>query len=171
MTDIRVHKVLQKRTIDGIGRAKDLCRYGQNTQMQSYVIKSAPWTILWFRILGIFSVENIKRLCFFMFQTWDNSQLLRRVLWISAEQPIGASLKHKNTQPLYIFNRVRVLHLNRLKERTWLHSFVSRCGHCWHVFFNITFPIVSFRGLVVGAKEQEGARNNSEYQFEIQFFR
>ena len=40
-----------------------------------------------------------------MFQTCSNSQLLRRVLWISAEQTIGASLKHKNTQPLYIFNR------------------------------------------------------------------
>ena len=90
---------------------------------QSYVIKSAPWTIFWFRILGIFSVENIKRLCVFMFQTCSNSQLLRRVLWISAEQTIGASLKHKNTQPLYIFSRVRVLHLNRLQERTWLHSF------------------------------------------------
>jgi hypothetical protein len=25
--------------------------------------------------------------------------------------------------PLYIFSRVRVLHLNRLKERTWLNSF------------------------------------------------
>ena len=47
---------------------------------QSYVIKSAPWTILWFRILGIFFVENIKRLCVFMFQTCSNSQLLRRVL-------------------------------------------------------------------------------------------
>ena len=70
---------------------------------QSYVIKSAPWTILWFRILGIFSVEYIKRLCVFMFQTCSNSQLLRRVLWISAEQTIGASLKHKYTQPLYIF--------------------------------------------------------------------
>ena len=91
--------------------------------LQSYVIKSAPWTILWFRILGIFSGEYIKRLCVFMFQTCSNSQLLRRVLWISAEQTIGASLKHKNTQPLYMFNRVRVLHLNRLKERTWLHSF------------------------------------------------
>ena len=78
-----------------------------------------------------YSVENIKRLCVFMFQTCSNSQLLRRVLWISAEQTIGASLKHKKTQPLYIFNRVRVLHLNRLKERTWLHSFVSRqlCSH------------------------------------------
>ena len=97
--------------------------FGNSTYRQSYVIKSAPWTILWFRILGIFSVENIKRLCVFMFQTCSNSQLLRRVLWISAEQTIGASLKHKNTQPLYMFNRVRVLHLNRLKERTWLHSF------------------------------------------------
>jgi hypothetical protein len=91
--------------------------------MQSYEIKSPPWTILWFGILGIFSVENIKRLCGFMFKTCSNSQLLRRVLWISAEQTIGASFKHKNTQPLYISNRVRVLHLNRLKERTWLHSF------------------------------------------------
>ena len=34
---------------------------------QSYIIKSPPWTILWFRILGIFSVEKIKRLCVFMF--------------------------------------------------------------------------------------------------------
>ena len=36
---------------------------------QSYEIKSPPWTILWFRILGIFSVENIDRLCVFIFQT------------------------------------------------------------------------------------------------------
>ena len=94
---------------------------------QSYEIKSSPWTILWFRILWIFSVVNIKRLCVFMFQTWGNSQLLRRVLWISAELTIVSSLKHKNTQPLYIFNRVRVLHLDRLKEGTWLHSF----GFLW----------------------------------------
>ena len=112
---------------------------------QSYEIKSPPWTILWFRILGIFSVENIKRLCVFMFQTCSNSQLLRRVLWISAEQTIGASLKHKNTQPLYIFNRVRVLHLNRLKERTWLHSFVDDrispsniYQPVWRLYFPIT---------------------------------
>ena len=95
--------------------------------LQSYEIKSLPWTILWFRILGIFSVENIKRLCVFMFQTWDNNQLLRRVLWISAELTIVSSLKHKNTQPLYIFNRLRVLHLDRLKEGTWLHSFGWQC--------------------------------------------
>ena len=36
---------------------------------QSYEIKSPPWTILWFRILGIFSVENIDRLGVSMFQT------------------------------------------------------------------------------------------------------
>ena len=42
---------------------------------QSYEIKFPPWTILWFRILGIFSVENIKRVCFFMFQTYSNNQL------------------------------------------------------------------------------------------------
>ena len=59
-----------------------------------------------------------------MFQTWDNSQLLRRVIWVSTKLTIVSSLKHKNTQPLYIFNGVRALHLDRLKEGTWLHSFV-----------------------------------------------
>ena len=39
---------------------------------QSYKIKSPPWTILWFGILGIFSVENTARLGVFMFQTSDN---------------------------------------------------------------------------------------------------
>ena len=73
--------------------------------VQSYEIKCPPWTILWFRILGIFSVENIRRLCVFMVQTWDNSQLLIKVLWISAELTIFSSLKHKNTQPLYILHR------------------------------------------------------------------
>ena len=71
---------------------------------QSYAIKSAPWTILWFRILGISSVENIKRLCVFMFQTWDNIQLLKRVLWISAE--LSQVWNITKTKPLYIFNRV-----------------------------------------------------------------
>ena len=33
------------------------------------------------------------------------------------------SLKQQNTQPIYIFNRIRVLHLDKLKEGTWLHSF------------------------------------------------
>ena len=56
---------------------------------QSYEIKSPPWTIWWFRILGIFSVENIDRLGDLMFQTSDKSQLLRRVLWINAQLTIG----------------------------------------------------------------------------------
>ena len=72
---------------------------------QSYEIKSPPRTILWFRILGIFSVENIARLGVFMLRTCTNSQLLRRVLWINAELTTGASFKHKNTQPSYIFKR------------------------------------------------------------------
>ena len=46
-----------------------------STTTQRYEIKSPPWTILCFRILGIFSVENIARLGVFMFQTSDNSQL------------------------------------------------------------------------------------------------
>jgi hypothetical protein len=52
-----------------------------------------------------YPVENIDRLGVLMFQTSDNSQLLRRVLWINAELTIVSSLKHKNTQPIYIFNK------------------------------------------------------------------
>ena len=40
-----------------------------------------------------------------MFQTSENSQLLRRVLLINAELTIVSSLKHKNTPPINIFNR------------------------------------------------------------------
>ena len=61
-----------------------------------------------------YPIENIDRLGVLMFQTSDNIQLLS----INAELTIVSSLKHKNTQPLYIFNRVRVLHLDRLKEET-----------------------------------------------------
>ena len=50
-------------------------------------------------------VENIDRLGVLMFQTSDNCQLLRRVLWINAELTFVWSLKHKNTQSSYIFNR------------------------------------------------------------------
>ena len=42
---------------------------GEVCLTQSYEIKSPPWTIVWFRILGIFSFENIDRLGVFMFQT------------------------------------------------------------------------------------------------------
>ena len=74
-------------------------------QRQSYEIKSPPWAILWFRILGFFSVENIVRLDVFIFQTSDNSQLCIDSQYSSQQLTIGASFKHKNTQPLYIFNR------------------------------------------------------------------
>ena len=77
-----------------------------------------------------YSAENIDRLGVLMFQTSENSQLLRRVLWINAELTIVWSLKHQNTQPIYIFNRVSVLHLDRLKEGTWLHSFECRYPNC-----------------------------------------
>jgi hypothetical protein len=50
-------------------------------------------------------VENIDRLGDLMFQTSDKSQLLRRVLWINAQLTIVWSLKHKISQPIYIFNR------------------------------------------------------------------
>ena len=52
-----------------------------------------------------YPVENIDRLGVLMFQTSDNSQLLRRVLWINSEMTIVWSLKHRNTQPSYIFIR------------------------------------------------------------------
>ena len=52
-----------------------------------------------------YPAENIDRLGVLMFQTSDNSQLLRKALWINAELTIVSSLKHKNTQPIYIFNR------------------------------------------------------------------
>ena len=48
-----------------------------------------------------YPVENKDRLGDFMFQTSDNSQLLRRVLWTNAELTIVWSLNHKNTQPSY----------------------------------------------------------------------
>ena len=54
---------------------------------------------------GNFFCWKYKEVVCFMFQTWDNNQLLRRVLWINAELTIVWSLKHKNTQPSYIFNR------------------------------------------------------------------
>ena len=55
--------------------AMESIEYTYVSFQQSYQIKSPPRTILWFRILGIFFVENIARLGVFMFQTSDNSQL------------------------------------------------------------------------------------------------
>ena len=40
-----------------------------------------------------------------MFQTSDNSQLCIDSQYSSQQLTIVSSLKHKNTQPLYIFNR------------------------------------------------------------------
>ena len=43
--------------------------------------------------------------------------------WLLSQVWNIKTLGLKNTQPLYILYRVRVLHLDRLKEGTWLHSF------------------------------------------------
>ena len=99
-------------------------KIGPGFRFQSYEIKSPPLTILCFRILGIFSVKNIARSDVFMFQTSDNSQFCIDSQYSSQKLTIVWSLKHQKTQPIYIFNRVRVLHLDRFKEGTWLHSFV-----------------------------------------------
>ena len=78
-------------------------------------------------------IENIDRLGDLMFQTSDNSQLQRRVLWINGQLTIFWSLKHKISQPIYIFNRensqnsefpeFRITKWS--KEGTWFHSFES----------------------------------------------
>ena len=53
-----------------------------------------------------------------MFQLCIDSQ------YSSQQLTIVWSLIHHCTQPIFpIFSRVRVLHLDRLKEGTWLHSF------------------------------------------------
>ena len=88
---------------------------------QSYEIKSPPWTIWWFRILGIFSVENIDRLGTMMFQTSDDSQLCIDSQHSSQQLTIFWSLMHHSAQPILIF-----FHLDRLKEGTWLHGFGHR---------------------------------------------
>ena len=55
-----------------------------------------------------------------MFQTSDNSQL-----YSSQQLTIVWSLIHHSTQTNLIFSRVKILHLDRLKEGTWLYSFAS----------------------------------------------
>ena len=57
------------------------------------------------------------------------------LIWIDSQYSsqyltIVWSLKHQNTQPIYVFNRVRVLHLNGLKEGSWLHSSGWNKSHC-----------------------------------------
>ena len=66
-------KATQTRIYDNDLSSKRVCDFLKVRILnQSFEIKFPPWTILWFRILGIFSVENIQKLCVFMFQTWDN---------------------------------------------------------------------------------------------------
>ena len=104
---------------------------------QSYEIKSPPWTILWFRILGTLSVENIARLDVFMFKTSDNSQLWIDSQYSSQYLTIIWSLKNQNTQPMYIFFRVTVLHLDRLKEGTWFHWYYQTVYSIGYFALNI----------------------------------
>ena len=70
------------------------------------------WSKLWNQVpyLDHFVVQNSGDFLYwkykevvFMFQTWDNSQLLRRVLCISTELTIVSSLKHKTHKP-FIFS-------------------------------------------------------------------
>ena len=58
-----------------------------------------------------------------MFQTSDNSQLQIISQYSYQHLTIVWSLMHHITQPILIFSRLRVLYVDRLKERTWLHSF------------------------------------------------
>ena len=85
-------------------------------------------SICW-SILGIFSVENIDRLGDFMFQTSDNSQMCIDSQCSSQQLTIVRSLIYDSTQPILVFSGVRVLHLARLKEGTWLNSFGLRLSY------------------------------------------
>ena len=63
-----------------------------------------------------------------MFQTSDNSELLRRVLWINVELTIVSSLKHKNTQPPYIFNRENLRNSELQNGLRRGLDFIALCG-------------------------------------------
>ena len=60
--------------------------------LQSYEIKSPPWTIWLFRILGIFSVENINRMGAMMFQSSVNNQLCIDSKYSSQQLTIACKL-------------------------------------------------------------------------------
>ena len=53
-----------------------------------------------------------------MFQTSDNSQLCIDSQHSSQQLTFVLILKHRISQSIYIFSRVKVLHLDRLKEGT-----------------------------------------------------
>ena len=62
-----------------------------------------------------------------MFQISDNSQLCIDSQYSSQQLTIVWSLVHHSTQPILIFFRVRVLHLDRLKELVWGHRYQQCC--------------------------------------------
>ena len=87
-----------------------LCNRSNMTLSKIKAMKSSPLLGLFgdSEFWDFFSVENA-----IMFQTSDNSQT------------IVLGLIHHSVQPILIFFRVRVLHLDRRKEGTWFHSFQS----------------------------------------------
>ena len=58
-----------------------------------------------------------------MYQSSDNSQLCIDSQYSSKQLTIVWTLIHHSTQPILIFSKARVLHLDRLKEGTLFHSF------------------------------------------------
>ena len=65
---VRVRCIRSRTGRPWFGKLSDMCQKENQTKwlgvysVQSYEIKSPPWTILWFRILEIFYVENTARL-------------------------------------------------------------------------------------------------------------
>ena len=115
---------------------------------QSYEIRSSPWTLLWFRILGIFIVENIDRLGVFIFQTWDNDSfhlclfdlpliyqfysimttLVRTICWNPAELIIWKSFHHhfkRIWRGLLIKIEMQLLLLSLLKYSEMLSQMIT----------------------------------------------
>ena len=107
----------------------------KNTKLWNQVPFTTIW---WFRILGIFSVENIDRLGAMMFQTSDNSQLCIDLQYSSQQLTIVWSLIHHSSQLNLIFSRVKVLHLDRL----WLdYIALKKQINKNHLIFNVNFHI------------------------------
>ena len=69
----------------------------------------------------------------------------KSILWINAELTCVWSLKHKNTQPIYIFNRENTQNSepqNGPRRGTWFHSFAF-CAmkiRIWNNYLSKLFP-------------------------------
>ena len=92
----------------------------------------------------------------FKLQTIVSCALIHSTLlssWLLSEAP------NHSTQPILIFPRVRVLHLDRLKEGTWLYSFeLVRCGSiCGSRTKTITLSTVSVKNLIYFNLKQKTA--------------